>query len=144
MLKASHSRCCRWSETARMGGLKTGTIGAGSIATAEAGAELAGATGSATSRPGSKLTEAGSASADKASALPSSFPEGLALSVLATAASADPETAAGSLTLAAVGILYAEKTGNWNNSAATASNIQPPQCARAFREEQTRTAQEAE
>src|SRR5437879_2053183 len=148
-LKTSHSRCCRWSETALMGGLYAGTIGAGSMATREAGsaagaagAEFTGARGSATSRPGAKLTEATSASADRASALRSSMEEA-ALSVLGIAASsAARETAGGSLAFVTLGTVCVEKTGNPNNSPAMASNIQPPQYGGAFREDRGRAARE--
>ena len=88
-------------------------------------AEFNGVIGSATSRPGAKLMELEFASANATSVLTAAFADEAPASALGTeaAASATLETLAGSLVFAEVERFDADKTGNWSNSTAAASNI---------------------
>src|SRR5580704_15712803 len=105
-----------------------GSIAAGegsALATAGA-AELNGVIGSATNRPGAKLMELEFASANATSTLAAAFVEEAPVSAFGTGASATLETVAGSLGLAETERFDADKTGNWKNSTAAASNIKTP------------------
>ena len=106
--------------------------GVGSIAAGEGSAlaadtaEFNGVIGSATNLPGAKLMELAFASANATSVLAAAFAEAEApASVLGTgaASSATLEAVAGSLGFAETERFDADKTGNWKNSTAAASNI---------------------
>jgi len=107
-----------------MRGVCSIAAGEGSALAAAGAAEFNGVIGSATSRPGAKLMELEFASANATSVLAAAFAEEAPASALATgASSATLETLAGSLVFAEVERFDADKTGNWSNSTAAASNI---------------------